>query len=73
MDWVLGNSMVRVKNMSLRPDNNHQQLSASDITLVASHQKKPVEKPATAKSPAKVASAKPPPATPASGRTRPGG
>ncbi len=33
------NSMVRIKNMSLRPDQSHQQLSAS-ITMVASYQKK---------------------------------
>src|SRR6185312_1478570 len=58
-----GNSMVRVKNMSLRPDPNHYQLSAS-ITLVASYQKKPVAKPSVTTPPAKVA-AKSPPANPA--------
>jgi len=60
-----GNSMVRVRNMSLRPDQSHQQLSAS-ITIVASYQKNPppaahTAQPASAKV---VASAKPPPATP---------
>ena len=45
--------------MSLRPDQSHQQLSAS-ITIVASYQKKPETKPASTPSPEKaVASAKP--------------
>lgn len=53
------NSMVRIKNMSLRPDQSHQQLSAS-ITLVASYQKKQPAKSSAPSAPAKVvASAKP--------------
>jgi hypothetical protein len=59
-----GNSMVRVRNMSLRPDQSHQQLTAS-ITIVASYQKKVPVKPAAAPAVAKVvASAKPASATP---------
>ena len=53
------NSMVRVKNMSLRPDQSHQQLNAS-ITIVASYQKKVPAKSSAPTPPAKiVASAKP--------------
>src|SRR5262249_5402146 len=35
-----GDSIIRVRSMSLRPEANHYQLNAS-ITLVASYQKKP--------------------------------
>jgi len=49
-----GNSMVRVRNMSLRPDQSHQQLNAS-ITIVASYQKKmPAKSTAEPPPPAKV-------------------
>ncbi len=58
-----GGSMVRVRNMSLRPDQSHQQLSAS-ITIAASYQK--AAKPSAPGS-AQVASAKPAP-TPANPR-----
>ncbi len=58
-----GNSMVRVRNMSLRPDQSHQQINAS-ITIIASYQKNPPPAKQTVQPPpAKVvASAKPPPA-----------
>lgn len=53
------NSMVRVRNMSLRPDQSHQKLNAS-ITIVASYQKNPPKKSSAPTTPPKVvASAKP--------------
>ena len=35
-----GNSMVRIRSMSLRPDSTHQQINAN-ISIVASYSKKP--------------------------------
>jgi hypothetical protein len=62
-DLGSGSSMVRVRNMSLRPDQSHQQLNAS-VTFVASYQQKQPNKPAASSAPAKVvASAKATPPT----------
>ena len=64
-----GNSLIRVRDLSLRPDASRQQLSAN-IKLVASYQKKPATRRAPAPAPAAVkpaappAATKPPPATP---------
>jgi hypothetical protein len=41
-----GNSMMRVRSMNLHPDPNHMMLNAG-LTLVASYQKKPPERPKT--------------------------
>ena len=40
-----GNSLVRVRDLSIRPDPSHQQLVAN-ITLIASYQKNPKARPA---------------------------
>ena len=54
-----GNSLIRVRALSLRPDPPHQQLAAN-ITLVASYQKKPAPRPVASPAPAAAK-----PATPA--------
>ena len=46
-----GNSLIRVRDLTLRPDAPRQQLSGT-VKLVASYQKKPAKKPASAASPA---------------------
>ncbi len=77
-----GNSMMRVRAMSLHPDPSHQQLGAS-LTLVASYQKKVPVRGAGTAAPGKVVAAAtikpamvapaPPPAAPAAPRpTGPG-
>ncbi len=56
-----GNSLMRVKTLSLRPDQSHQQLSAN-LTIVASYQKKAAKAGGTPRPvapPAKPAPAKP--------------
>lgn len=65
-----GNSLIRVKNLSIQPDPPHQQLTAR-ITLVASYQKKPASTRAGASAPAAPAKSAAPakPATPASTTT----
>ena len=57
-----GNSLMRVKTLSLRPDQSHQQLSAN-LTIVASYQKRTAPKTTTppVKSAASVAAEKPAP------------
>jgi Tfp pilus assembly protein PilO len=76
-----GNSLIRVRDLSLRPDPQHHELSAT-LKLVASYQKKPQvrgAKPATVTTPAPKTS--PSPATkgpvstpnPAQKNLRPGG
>lgn len=55
-----GNSLIRVRDLAVRPDAPRHQLNAT-IKLVASYQKKPTARPA-ASAPAKTA-ATPPPAT----------
>jgi hypothetical protein len=50
-----GNSMMRVRAMSLHPDPSHQQLAAT-LTLVASYQKKAAAKPNTVAAPIRAAS-----------------
>ena len=57
-----GDSLIRVRSLSMRPDASHQELNAT-ITLVASYQKNPKSKP-------KVASAKARPARPATPKRR---
>jgi hypothetical protein len=61
-----GNSIVRVRALSLRPDAAHQQINAN-ISIVASYAKKPPARvsaaapaPAKTAAPAPVAAAKPP-------------
>lgn len=56
-----GSSMVRVRNMSMRPDNNHYQINAS-VTIVASYQKNQPAASSASSSPKVVAAAKPTPA-----------
>ncbi len=51
-----GNSLIRVRDLALKPDGPRQQLSAN-VKLVASYQKNPPKKPAPAARPA-TASAK---------------
>ena len=51
-----GNSLIRVRGLSLRPDPPRQ-LLAANITLIASYQKKPVAR--RAASPATAAAAAP--------------
>jgi hypothetical protein len=58
-----GSSMVRVRNMSMRPDNNHYQINAS-VTIVASYQKNQPAASSAASSVKVVAAAKPAPAPP---------
>lgn len=58
-------SMVRVRNMSLRPDNNHYQINAS-VTIVASYQKNQPAATSASAAPKVVAAAKPTPAPPPS-------
>ena len=53
-----GSSLIRVRGLSLRPDPPRQQLVAN-VTLVASYQKSPPKKPATARPVTKVASSAP--------------
>ena len=53
-----GSSLIRVRGLSLRPDPPRQQLVAN-VTLVASYQKSPPKKPATAGPATKVASSAP--------------
>ncbi len=53
-----GNSLIRVRDLSLRPDPSRQQLSAS-VKLAASYQKKPL--PRVMAPPVQVASSTPPP------------
>lgn len=53
-----GNSLIRVRDLNLRPDPQRQQLVAT-ITLVASYQKRPTARPAIVTPPARG------PATPA--------
>ncbi len=56
-----GNSLMRVKTLSLRPDQSHQQLSAN-LTIVASYQKRTAPKTTPpVKSAAPVATEKPAP------------
>ena len=60
-----GNSLIRVREMSLRPDQPRQQLNAQ-ITLVASYQKnppKPAARPAAAAASAPAKASTPPPST----------
>jgi hypothetical protein len=57
-----GNSLIRVRVLSVQPDPSHQQL-VSHITLVASYQKKPA--------PAKAAAPAAKPAAPAPGPAKP--
>lgn len=60
-----GDSLVRVRDLSIRPDQNHQQLVAN-ITLIASYQKNPKAHPAAATpapAPASRPAAIPAPAT----------
>jgi len=45
-----GNSLIRVRDLSLRPDPPRQQLSGN-VKLVASYQKNPSKKPAPAAKP----------------------
>jgi len=45
-----GNSLIRVRDLNLRPDPNRQQLMAN-ITLAASYQKKSTAKPASGSAP----------------------
>ena len=61
-----GNSIVRVRSMSLRPDSTHQQINAN-ISIVASYAKKPPVRNTSAAAPAagKTAAPAPKPATPA--------
>ncbi|MDB6122240.1 MAG: hypothetical protein JWQ71_1233 [Pedosphaera sp.] len=72
-----GSSMMRVRELSLRPDPSHQQLSGN-ITIVASYQKKPPAKPAVpvkavaAAEPVKKTVPKPVPA-PATNKPAPAG
>ena len=46
-----GNSLIRVRALSLRPDAPRQALAGS-LTLIASYQKKPSARPAPAPAPA---------------------
>ena len=55
-----GSSLIRVRGLTLRPDQQRQKLSAN-VTLVASYQKNPPKKPAAAGQPA---AAEPPPLPP---------
>ena len=55
-----GNSMMRVRAMSLHPDQSHQNLNAS-VTLVANYQKKAAPRATTPAPSAKTASAAPKP------------
>jgi len=57
-----GDSLVRVRNLSIRPDQNRQQLAAS-ITLIASYQKNPKLTPAPAATPAATPKTAPPAGT----------
>ena len=41
-----GNSIVRVRTLSLRPDSSHQQINAN-VNIVASYAKKPAARPVT--------------------------
>jgi Tfp pilus assembly protein PilO len=56
-----GNSLVRVRSLSVHPDGSRQQLNAN-ITLVASYQKNPKPQPAAA--PAKASPARTAPVAP---------
>jgi len=63
-----GDSLIRVKALSIQPDQMHQQLTTR-VTLVASYQKKPTGAPAGARTPATApkttaAPAKPPGSVP---------
>ena len=60
-----GGSLVRVRDLTLRPDQPHQQLTAG-IKLVANYQKKAPSKSAAAPTSAKSAVPSPQPATPTS-------
>jgi hypothetical protein len=60
-----GNSMMRVRAMSLHPNQQHQQLSAN-LTLVASYQKKAPARGAGATASSRTVVAAPKPVTPAS-------
>ena len=53
-----GDSLVRVRDLSVRPDPQHQQLQAN-LTLIASYQKNVKAAPASAAKPAPAPTAKP--------------
>jgi hypothetical protein len=63
-----GNSLIRVRGLTLHPDQSHQQLAAN-VTLVASYQKKPMARSASAPAePAAPKAATPAAKTPAGPR-----